>query len=356
MYYPLKFEAEYKKYIWGGRNLESLGKVLPEGKIAESWEVSCQKGSISIISSGIFKGASLLDLIEKTGCNVIGSALAPYKEAGFPLLFKLIDANETLSVQVHPDDEYAYIHENKEPGKHEAWYIIYAKPGAQIVYSTLPGIDKICFAKAIEQNKIESHLNFINVFAGDIINIYPGVLHAIGAGIVLAEIQQNSNITYRVYDFDRMDEKGIKRPLQLKKALDVINFNTAGRKVKYEGLTVQVGVNSTLTYTLANKFFSVEILKIDGSIDQIADGSRFYIYYAIEGEAKIVYQDGLTSLRRGESMLIPASMGKYSLSGKFTVLKTYVPDIEQNIFWPLMTEKYSRKEISEAIVNKKEEK
>lgn len=354
MYYPLKFKPEYKKYIWGGRNLESLGKILPEGKIAESWEVSCQKGSISTIANGIFKGLSLVDLIKKTGSNVMGSDFVQYDKAEFPLLFKLIDANETLSVQVHPNDKYAYLHENKESGKHEAWYIIYAKPGAQIVYSVMPGVDKDCFAKAIKHNKIMSYLNFINVFTGDVINICPGILHAIGAGIVIAEIQQNSDKTYRVFDYNRLDEKGLKRPLQLKKAMDVINFDTIGKKIKYEGLAVQIDKNSFLIYKLANDFFSVEILKIDGDIDQITNGSRFYIYYVIEGEIIINYQNGCTTLKKSESMLIPASMGKYNLSGKFIVLKMYVPNIKQNVLLPLIAAQYSSKEIFDNVFDSTE--
>ena len=354
MYYPLKFEPQYKNNIWGGRNLESLGKILPEGKIAESWEVSCQKNSISTIANGIFKGLSLLDLIKSTGSNVIGSDFVQQKKIEFPLLFKLIDANEKLSVQVHPDDKYAYIHENEDSGKHEAWYIVYAKAGAQIVYSVIPGVDKDCFAKAIKQNEVILQLNYVNVFTGDVINICPGILHAIGEGIVVAEIQQNSNITYRVFDYDRVDDKGIKRPLQLEKAMDVILFNTTGNKVKYEGLEVQIDEDTSLTYKLANEFFSVEILKVDGNIDQNADGSRFYIYYIIEGKAMIYYENGYTSLDKGESMLIPASMGKYILSGKFLALKTYVPNIEENILLPLIAAHYSAKEILESVFDSAE--
>ena len=332
MYYPLKFEPEYKKTIWGGRNLEGLGKILPEGKIAESWEVSGQKDGVSTIANGVFKGLSLLDLIDKTGVLVLGNAFLQQEHAAFPLLLKLIDANEKLSVQVHPDDQYAYIHENKELGKHEAWYIIYAKPGAQIVYNLKPGVDKDSFSQAIKKHKVISCLNFIDVFSGDVINICPGILHAIGAGIVLAEIQQSSNITYRVFDYDRVNEKGIKRPLQLKRALEVINFDTAGFKVKYGGLDVQIDNHSCMTFKLANEFFSVEILKTDTNIDQDADGSRFYIYYMLEGKAVVDYQDGSTAIQKGESMLIPASMGEYSLTGTFTILKTYVPNIRKIFF------------------------
>lgn len=349
MYYPLKFEPTYKKYIWGGRNLERLGKILPKGKIAESWEVSCQEDGMSTISNGIFKGQRLLDLIKETGNLVIGSALIHNGKVEFPLLFKLIDANRPLSVQVHPNDKYAYIFENKSSGKHEAWYIVSAKPGARIAYSVIPGINKSVFIKAIKDNKVASCLHYLNVLPGDIIDISPGVLHSIGAGIVLAEIQQNSNITYRVFDFDRTDRKGLKRPLHLKKALDVLNFDTDRKKAKFRGLSVKLEGDSTQTYTIANKYFSVELLKIDGEVAQETNGCRFYIYYMLEGKAVLQHQNGFTSFEKGESVLIPASMGKFSLSGQCKVLKTYVPDIEKNIIAPLLEANFSNAEILEKI-------
>ncbi len=354
MYYPLKFEPEYKKYIWGGRNLERLGKILPKGKIAESWEVSCQEDGMSTISNGIYKGQTLCGLIKETGSLIIGSALVHNEKAEFPLLFKLIDANQQLSVQVHPNDKYAYIFESKSSGKHEAWYIVSAKPGARIVYSVIPGVSRAVFFKAIKQAKVSNCLHYLNVIAGDVIDICPGVLHSVGAGIVLAEIQQNSNITYRVFDFDRTDGSGAKRALHLKKAMDVLTFDTSKNKAKYRGLSVKLEGDSVLTYTLANKYFSVELLKIDGEIEQEANGCRFYIYYMIEGKAVLQHQNGFTSLEKGESVLVPASMGKFTLSGQCKVLKTYVPDIKENIIAQLLEAHYSRSEISENVLGEKE--
>ena len=215
MLYPLKFEPAYKSYIWGGRNLKKLGKNLPKGKIAETWEVSCHKDGVSTISNGIYEGLSLVEYMNKTGKCSIGSTLYKYKKMCFPLLLKLIDANEKLSIQVHPDDYFAYTNENGELGKHEAWYIIYAKPGSEIICGIKQGIDEKNFSKAVDGDKIFECLKHIPVFTGDVINVKPGTVHGIGEGIILAEIQQSSNITYRIYDYDRMDVSGNKRPLHL---------------------------------------------------------------------------------------------------------------------------------------------
>lgn len=230
MLYPFKFEPIYKDYIWGGRNLEKIGKVLPEGKTAESWEVSCRVDGVSIISNGKYKGLSLIEVLKRNGMNVIGTDSYNSKNLYFPLLLKLIDASEKLSVQVHPDNDYARVNENGELGKREAWYVIDAKPDARIIYNVKPGTNKESFIKAINENELDSCLNYINVFPGDIFDIHPGVIHSIGEGIVIAEIQQNSNITYRLYDYGREDEKGNKRPLHIKKALDVIDFAPNNRK------------------------------------------------------------------------------------------------------------------------------
>jgi mannose-6-phosphate isomerase len=349
MLYPLKFKPEFKNYIWGGRNLEKLGKSLPEGKIAEAWEVSCHRDGVSAISNGIFEGLSLNEFMEKMGNHGMGRELYNYKKVYFPLLLKLIDANEKLSIQVHPGDNFAYTNENGEGGKHEAWYIIDAKPGSQIIHGVKPGVDKESFLKAVGEEGITRYLNYIDVYAGDVINVSPGIIHGVGEGILLAEIQQSSNIAYRIYDYDRIDENGNKRPLQLKKALKVIDFYSNDKKGRFVGLDVQIGSNSTKSYRLANRYFSLEVYNINGEVEENADGRRFYIYLIIEGEALINYKNGSICVKRGESILIPAAMGKYILSGSFKALKTYVPDLQQDIVLPLVSAGYTFDEICENV-------
>lgn len=349
MLYPLKFKPVYKDYIWGGRNFEKLGKVLPEGIVAESWEISCHPDGTSIVSNGEYEGMLLPDLISKLGRQIVGTALPEKDVSKFPLLVKFIDANDDLSVQVHPDDSYALTHENGEYGKNEMWYIMSAKPGAKLIYDVIPGTTREVLGQAVKDNKIESCLKYVEVLPGDVINIPAGLIHAIGRGIMLAEIQQNSNTTYRVYDFNRVDKNGNKRPLHIEKALDVIDFNTGSRKEKYDGLEIRTEPGSSKKYAVANGYFSVELYNISGKADETADGSRFYIYVFTEGEGTINYGADSLNVKAGESVLIPAALGSYTIEGNFKALKSYVPNLEQNVFEPLKKSGYTLEEIYENV-------
>jgi mannose-6-phosphate isomerase len=347
MFYPLKFEPVFKDYIWGGRSLSEFGKTLPEGKVAESWEISCHPNGTSIISNGEFKGISLPDFIKKFGHQIIGNALPKEAVSKFPLLVKFIDANDKLSVQVHPDDAYANSYENGEFGKNEMWYIIKAKKGAKLVYGVKPGLTKELLTKLVEEDRIEEGMNFIEVSPGDVVNIPAGLVHAIGEGIILAEVQQNSDLTYRVFDYNRVDKDGNKRPLHIEKALDVIDYKEVQEKAK--GLEIKIDTNSSKTYKIANNYFSIELLNIDGSIDENADGSKFVMYVIIEGDGQIEFESGITKVCQGESLLIPAAMGKYTLRGKLKILKAYVPDLERDVIEPLKKAGYKEKEILENV-------
>ena len=345
MLYPIKLKPVFKNYIWGGRNLEKFGVILPAGKTAEVWEVSCHPDGISKISNGMYVGLSLEEYITMMGKDAVGTDNYDSKIFVFPLLLKLIDASDKLSVQVHPDDNYAKNNENGESGKHEAWYIIDAKPGAQIIYNLIPGIDKEDFIESMNKSEIDQCLNYMNVFSGDVIDIYPGMIHSIGAGIVLAEIQQNSNLTYRLFDYDRMDKKGNKRTLNIKKALDVIDFVPNNRKRKALGIDLQINAGAHKSFKLANKYFSLEVYWVEGAIEEHTDGSKFYIYFFLEGGAIVNYLNGRVSVNAGEAIFIPASMGKFTIKGKFKALKMYVPDIPLDIIAPLTEAGHSLKEI-----------
>ncbi len=331
MLYPLKFKPLYKDYIWGGRNLAALGKALPaKGIVAESWEVSCHKNGYSIISNGEYEGLSLPELIRLHGRAILGDALPRKDVDKFPLLVKFIDAQDNLSVQVHPDDAYAYVKEKGEYGKNEMWYIISAKPGAKLIYDVVPGTTREIFAEALTRGNVKGCLKSVEVFPGDVINIPAGIVHAIGEGIILAEVQQNSDTTYRVYDYGRVG-----RELHIEKALDVIDFNSTGRKEKYAGLKLDIGNNSTKRIVVANQYFCIEIYCIKESVHEIADGSKFFIYSFISGSGIIKWNGGQLPIRAGESILLPATLGHYSLDGDFTALKAYVPDIQADLLQPL---------------------
>lgn len=346
MLYPFKFQPVYKDYIWGGRNLSKFGKELPEGRVAESWELSCHPDGMSIIANGIYKGRTLKSMIDEFGAEITGDLAK--NNTSFPLLIKLIDANDKLSVQVHPNDEYAQIHEG-DNGKNEMWYILDAKPDAKLIYGLKLGVTKADFENAVKENKLGDCLNYINVKAGDFVNIPAGLVHAICDGIVLAEVQQNSNVTYRVYDYNRKDSNGNYRPLHIEKAMQVIDFSSGNKKHPYEGLEYEISDDVSLKFLVANEYFCVELYKIAGNIKQNTDHRQFHAYICINGEGMIKYGEESISLQKGETVLIPSCIGEYGIEGNLALLKTYVPDLDTDIYKRLMKMGYTDQEIKEKI-------
>ncbi len=324
MFYPIKLIPVYKDYIWGGRSLERLGRNLPEGIVAESWEVSAHPDGVSIIANGEFAGLSLPELLAKFGKRITGTKLPERYIRQFPLLIKLIDANQQLSVQVHPEDQYALTHEGGY-GKNEMWYIIKADPGAEIIYGLVPGTTRESLGEAVRENRIEGCLNTIPVSAGDAFNIPAGMVHGLGAGIVLAEIQQSSNLTYRLYDYNRRDNLGNRRPLHIEKALEVIDFNFPSQAGKLKPI-VQENVPGLIKKRLIdNSYFEVDLYELDGETHLTTNGERFFCYTFIEGNGRFIYQEGALQFKRAESVLIPAALGDYVIEGKTEYLKTGIP-------------------------------
>lgn len=343
MYYPIKLKPVYKDYIWGGRYFEKFDRELPDGILAESWELSCHKNGVSVIANGELAGKTLPELVKSDSKNVLGSKFSA-DSAEVPLLIKLIDANDRLSVQVHPDDNYAAVYEGGL-GKNEMWYIMDVKPGAKLVAGLKEGVTKELFAKAIQENRIEECLLEVEVLPGDVINIPAGLVHAIGAGIVIAEIQQTSDTTYRVFDYNRVDSNGVGRPLHLDKALDVINFEAGHRNVKCEGVTVSLNENCSKTVFLANKYFACERYSSTGSFTGNCDGSKFHIFICLEGDGKIKTKNAVVNFKAGETVFLPAAMGEYTAEGHFKALKAYVPDFNKDIVEPLREAGCTDKEI-----------
>jgi mannose-6-phosphate isomerase len=317
MLYPLKFESVYKDYAWGGRELEKFGKNIPEGTVGESWEVSTNPAGESKVINGKYQGLKLSEVVKKLGVKLIGDALPEKYIEKFPLLIKFIDANDNLSVQVHPDDEYAGIHEKGESGRSELLYVISAKPGAKIAYGVAAGTSREDFQEAVEKGNIESCLNFVEVSEGDAFNIPGGLVHAIGEGIVMAKIQQNSNAACR-----------IKEKLQIENALDVVKFNNCKTKGRLKPLNIAAAGNSKKTYLMTNNYFGVEKYTVDGEVREEAAGSRFVIYTCLDGEGQINYTGGYEKISRGESVLIPAFLGEYSIEGNLQLLKTYAVNLQ----------------------------
>lgn len=324
MFYPLKFIPVYKDYLWGGRNLEKLGRTLPEGIVAESWEISAHPDGVSIIANGEFAGMTLPDLIIKLGKEIIGTKLPESYIHQFPLLIKLIDANQKLSVQVHPDDEYARAHEGGY-GKNEVWYIIAANPGAEIIYGLKPGTTRESLSEAVLEKRIGSCLQTIPVAAGDFFYIPAGLVHGLGAGIMVAEIQQSSNLTYRLYDYDRTDAQGNKRPLHIEKALEVINFNSSGQIGKSRGLVKESRPGLVIKELIANDFFQIDLFELDGVIEESTGAERFFAYTFLEGDGRINYHRDSLQFKAGESVLAPAALGDYIIEGKAKFLEIKLP-------------------------------
>jgi mannose-6-phosphate isomerase len=309
--YPLKFIPIYFEKIWGGRGLVSLKNFLPKGNIGEVWEVSCHKNGTSVISNGEYAGLTLKDLIDLDKHKVLGS---DFEEGELPLLLKFISANEKLSVQVHPGDDYARKEEN-EKGKTEAWYVIEATEGANLIIGT-ENCTSNEFVKGIGEGRLDKYLKKVSVKKGDVFFIESGLIHAIGPGVVLLEIQQSSDVTYRVYDYNRG------RELHVKKALDVINLGLTSKSI--EGVRTLNEKYEKIEYIYC-KYFALEEYNIFESMEDDTRGKEFFIFSCIEGKGKIVYSKGEESIMKGESILIPSSLGGVSILGRLKVIKTYVP-------------------------------
>ncbi|ACL70898.1 type I phosphomannose isomerase catalytic subunit [Halothermothrix orenii] len=326
--YPLKFKPVYKSKIWGGRKLKDVfNRDLPDQNIGESWEVAAHPNGTSIVANGSLKGQSLPDIINTYGDKITGEKLVDICQERFPLLIKLLDAEKKLSVQVHPDNDYAHRVEN-DSGKTEMWYIIDARPGARLVYGLKPGTTKEQLAKAIKRGEIEKYLNRVPVKKGDVFFMPSGTIHAIEEGILLAEIQQNSDTTYRVYDWDRVGQDGNPRPLHIEKALDVINFKTDSSLVNYKPLSVNTD-QYRRDFLAACPYFVTEYIEVKDEIDFIIN--KFIVLMCLKGTGEIHYNNRKTRIAAGETLLIPAALEKIKIRGNVNFIKTFIPSSKSNV-------------------------
>lgn len=300
---PFKLSPAFKDYLWGGRKLVTdFNKICDFDKVAESWELSTHKDGSSIISSGDFIGMSFLDYVDKYGKEVLGTNALAFDF--FPILIKFIDAKDSLSIQVHPDDEYALRVEG-EYGKTEMWYILDCEEGASLYYGFNREITKDEFLDRIKNNTILEVLNAVPVKKGDVFFIDSGTVHAIGAGIVICEIQQNSNTTYRVYDFDRRDKFGNARELHIDKAAEVSNLKPATPPSPYSD-----------PETLAEcKYFTVKKSIVEGSRTFNTDDECFTSVIAVNGAGILKMNNNEIPFSKGDSIFIPAQNGEYTVTG-----------------------------------------
>ena len=322
-YAPFLLKPACKDYLWGGDRLEQeFGKKYGIAPLAETWECSAHPDGVSTIDSGLWKGQAL-DAFLKEHPECLGTH--PAKTSGIgnlPILIKLIDAGENASVQVHPDDEYAGIHEQGANGKAEMWYILDSKQDARLVYGFYQDMDRETVAKAVEDQTIEKYLRKVKVRKDDVFFISPGQVHAIGAGIVLAEIQQNSNLTYRLYDYNRKDKDGVMRELHLKKALDIANLNKSSEpRQPMRVLKYQPGCATELLCRC--KYFQVERVLINTEEDVCTmevNEESFWTFLCLEGGGSIS-TDVCLSVKKGNCVFIPANCGIVRIKGNMQLLK-----------------------------------
>ncbi len=310
----LKLQPSFKDYIWGGNRLKSeYNKNYNGDVLAEAWELSCHKDGPSFITNGEHKGKTLQEFLDQTGKSSLGSNCADFEE--FPILVKLIDAKDDLSIQVHPDNNYALKNENQY-GKTEMWYVVDCEENAFLYYGFSKEIDKAEFAKRIEENTLTEVLNAVPVQKGDVFFIEAGTIHAIGKEIVIAEIQQNSNVTYRVYDYGRVGVDGKPRDLHIEKAVDVTKREVLGR-------------NKNATPHLADcEYFTVDKLYLDGKNINRIEGKRstatFIHFLFLDGNGTISSCGETVSFTKGDSIFLTAENGNYVLDGKCEALLTTI--------------------------------
>ncbi len=317
---PFLLKAPCKDYIWGGNRLREFGKTSDADRIAESWELSCHPDGESVIASGDFKGQTLTAFL-KAHPEAAGENCRDFEK--FPVLIKLIDAHDDLSVQVHPDDAYALSHEG-EYGKTEMWYVLDAQPGAQLIYGFRSEITKEDFRRAIEENTLLDQVRRVPVRAGDVFFIPSGTLHAIGKGLLIAEVQQNSNTTYRVYDYGRLGKDGKPRELHIEKALDVTNL----KPLEMQPLSSPDRINGWRVQHLGDcTYFYVSLWEPEAAAPAVwkfgGDTASFLHLLVLDGSGVLQMADGGSlRLEKGASLFIPAGSQPGEITGHLRFIAT----------------------------------
>lgn len=314
----------FKDYLWGGTKLRDVyHKPCDFDKVAESWELSTHPAGESRIQGGAYDGLTLSQYFQQVGKVALGSNAGAFEN--FPVLIKLIDAKDPLSIQVHPSDEYALKVEG-EYGKTEMWYIVDCEEGAFLYFGVNRPVTKEEFRQRIQDNTILEVLNKVEVHPGDVFFIQSGTIHAIGAGILICEIQQNSNCTYRVYDYDRRGADGKPRELHLEKALDVCSL-TPSDTGSHAG-PVLAPAGGTVQRLGECRYFSTEKLQVEEAMTFQAGEDSFVSLLCVEGTALVSGPENSLVLNPGDSVLVPAGTGRVRVAGEAVLIKTVVPGIE----------------------------
>ncbi len=333
----VQFEEAFFERIWGGRRfVSSLGFDAPKDTtLGEAWLISDHPAHESCVSNGPWRGKTLHDLVCSSADYLLGSCAVPTIHGRFPLLLKLLDAAEVLSVQVHPDDEAAIRLGEPDVGKTEMWHVLDSEPDSTLICGLDPAMTPEQFLAAVRSGNIQASMKSFPAPPGATAFVAAGTVHAIGAGILLAEIQQNSDITYRIYDWERTDAQGKSRELHLEKAAQVTRFGES-----------HIGASKPLSYPVegaevtvlgACQYFVNELIAVDGSCMRDTHGRSFHIVMPRDGEIAVHAGGEACVLKPCRAALIPAGVGRYSLTGSGKVLNYYVPDLEEDVIRPLRT-------------------
>ena len=323
--YPLKFEDILRPMIWGGEEISRF-KQLPEVHpgIGESWEISQVGDRISVVCEGEDKGKTITELIKRDGANLLGKHVAARYADKFPLLIKFIDAHDNLSIQVHPNDELAMARHNSF-GKTEMWYVIDAKPGAGLYSGFSKQITPAEYVERIKNNTITDVLQFHEVKSGDVFFLPAGRIHAICEGILIAEIQQSSDITYRIYDYDRRDAQGNARELHIEQSIDAVDFKM------YDNLRTDYSAKNNDAVGLVKcPYFETNLIEVDKSVKRSVSGhDSFVIYMCMGGKVRLTDSNGYTIfLHQGQTALIPATLSWVTIEAETSakLLECYIPE------------------------------
>jgi mannose-6-phosphate isomerase len=317
-FYPLQFEPILKERIWGGTKLKTyLNKPITSETTGESWEIATVENDISIVSNGVFKGQNLNEIIRQFPIEILGTKV--YKKFGtqFPLLFKYLDAREDLSIQVHPNDELAKKHHNSF-GKTEMWYVMQADEEARLIVGFKQKSSQEEYISSLNNKKLLDILETKKVKKGDVFFLETGTVHAIGAGTVIAEIQQTSDITYRLYDFDRVDANGNTRELHVDLALDAINYNTVKAEKKYS--KIENDSNSVVDCP----YFTTNFIPLNGLFEMFKNQESFTVLMCVEGNFEVLIENEVYQYKTGDTILFPAILTDFRIKGKASILEIYI--------------------------------
>jgi mannose-6-phosphate isomerase len=316
--YPLQFEPILKERIWGGTKLKTyLNKPIMSNSTGESWEISTVENDISVVSNGVYKGKSLNDLINEFPEAILGTTVYAKFGKQFPLLFKYIDAREDLSIQVHPNDKLAKERHNSF-GKTEMWYIMQADENARLILGFKEKSSAEEYVQNLNNKTLLTILDTKTVKQGEVYFLETGTVHAIGAGTLIAEIQQNSDITYRLYDFDRVDANGNLRDLHIDLALEAINYETVEAQKDY---LKKENVSNSLVDC---RFFTTNIIPLNGEVKVKKSLNSFTVYMCVDGSFEITINKETFQYCKGDTLLIPASLTDFQFNGHASILEIYI--------------------------------